>query len=153
MTIGPDELNRIMERARRQHLAKQRSLPGGSLLDEEDEPAAEQNDAPFEDDPGADAPASEQPRSNGHHQQRSSASDEQSDKEPLKVFWHGGVDHRKSRPQLVQDVIPEIGCGLMSGQWGTFKTFGAIELAHAVMSGEPFLGYEIVRRGGVLLIA
>jgi len=153
MTIGPDELNRIMEWARRQHLAKQRSLPGGSLLDEEDEPAAEQNDAPFEDDPEADVPASEQPRSNGHHQQQSSASDEQSGKEPTKIFWHGGVDYRESRPQLVQDVIPEIGHGLISGQWGLFKTFCAFDLAHSCMSGEPFLGYEVVRRGGVLFIA
>ena len=136
MTIGPDELNRIMERARRQHLAKQRSLPGGSLLDEEDEPAAEQNDDPFENDLGADAPASEQPRSNGHHQQQSSASDEQSGKEATKIFWHGGVDYRESRPQLVQDVIPEVGHGLISGQWGTFKTFAALDLAHACMSGE-----------------
>src|SRR6516164_8389791 len=78
---------------------------------------------------------------------------EQSSKEPPKVFWHGEVDYRESRPQLVQDVIPEVGHGLISGQWGTFKTFGALELAHACMSGEPFLGYEVMRHGGVLFIA
>jgi RecA-family ATPase len=48
---------------------------------------------------------------------------------------------------------PEVGHGLWSGQWGTFKTFGALELAHFCMSGEPFLGYEVMRRGGVLFIA
>ena len=73
--------------------------------------------------------------------------------EPDKVYWHGEVDYRASRPYLVQDVIPEVGHGLWSGQWGTFKTFGALELAHSCMSGEPFLGYEIMRRGGVLFIA
>ena len=73
--------------------------------------------------------------------------------EPNKVYWHGEVDYRESRPQLVQDVIPEVGHGLWSGQWGTFKTFGALELAHSCMSGAPFLGYEIMRRGGVLFIA
>lgn len=70
-----------------------------------------------------------------------------------KVHWHGDVDFRQSRPYLVQDVIPEVGCGLIAGQWGTFKTFGALDLAHCAMSGEPFLGYEIMRRGGVLFIA
>jgi hypothetical protein len=34
----------------------------------------------------------------------------------------------------VQDVIPEVGHGLWSGQWGTFKTFGALELAHSCLS-------------------
>jgi hypothetical protein len=71
----------------------------------------------------------------------------------IKVFWHGEVDYRASRPYLVQDCIPEVGHGLWSGQWGTFKTFAAFELAHSCMSGEPFLGYEIMRRGGVLFIA
>jgi hypothetical protein len=73
--------------------------------------------------------------------------------EKVKVFWHGQVDYRASRPYLVQDCIPEVGHGLIAGQWGTFKTFGALELAHSCMSGEPFLGYEIMRRGGVLFIA
>jgi len=73
--------------------------------------------------------------------------------EPSKVYWHGEVDYRESRPQLVQDVIPEVGHGLWSGQWGTFKTFGAFDLALSCMSGAPWLGYEIMRRGGVLFIA
>jgi hypothetical protein len=70
-----------------------------------------------------------------------------------KVYWHGEVDFRKSRPYLVQDCIPEVGHGLWSGQWGTFKTFGAFDLALSCMSGAPWLGYEIMRRGGVLFIA
>jgi hypothetical protein len=73
--------------------------------------------------------------------------------EPAKVYWHGDVDYRASRPYLVQDCIPEVGHGLIAGQWGTFKTFVAFDLAHACMSGEPWLGYEIMRRGGVLFIA
>src|SRR5215467_8475735 len=32
--------------------------------------------------------------------------------EPRKVYWHGEVDFRESRPQLVQDVIPKVGHGL-----------------------------------------
>ena len=38
--------------------------------------------------------------------------------EPNKVYWHGKVDFRESRPYLVQDVIPEVGHGLIAGQWG-----------------------------------
>src|SRR5262249_31765589 len=51
------------------------------------------------------------------------------------------------------DLIPDVGKGLISGQWGTYKTFTAFELAFCVMTGTPFLGFEVVRRGGVLFIA
>src|SRR5262249_20362993 len=69
------------------------------------------------------------------------------------VHWHGEVDPRDSRPQLIQDLIPEVGCGLISGQWGTYKAFTALDLACSVMSRAPFLGFEVVRPGGVLFIA
>jgi hypothetical protein len=36
------------------------------------------------------------------------------------VHWHGEVDVRESRPWAVQDLIPEVGHGLISGQWGTY---------------------------------
>ena len=80
------------------------------------------------------------------------ARDEASEEE-VKLIWHGDVDPRESRHYLVQYVIPEIGCGLISGQWGMFKTFVAFDLAHCVMAGLPFLGFEVVRRGGVLFVA
>jgi AAA domain len=67
--------------------------------------------------------------------------------------WHGEVDYRSSRPWAVQDMVPEVGAGLISGQWGTFKTFVAMYLAYCIMSGELFLGHWIVRRGGVLFLA
>jgi AAA domain len=69
------------------------------------------------------------------------------------LHWHGEVELRDSDPQLVQDLLPEVGSGLISGQWGTYKTFAVFDLAHAIMSGEPFLGHEVVRRGGVLFVA
>jgi AAA domain-containing protein len=94
--------------------------------------------------------AGDKPHSNGRKRKTKTAA---GDEQKVEVFWHGEVDYRESRPQLVQDVIPEVGHGLISGQWGTFKTFAALELAHSCMSGEPFLGYEIMRRGGVLFIA
>jgi hypothetical protein len=42
------------------------------------------------------------------------------------IHWHGDVDPLESRPQLINKVLPEVGCGLISGQWGTYKTFVAI---------------------------
>lgn len=69
------------------------------------------------------------------------------------AFWHGDIDVAESRPWLVYGTIPETGCGLLSGQWGTYKTFTAIDLACAVMSGTPIFDSDIDRPGGVLLYA
>jgi hypothetical protein len=69
------------------------------------------------------------------------------------IHWHGQADPITERSWLVQDLVPEMGKGLVSGQWATFKTFTLIELAYCVMTGTPFLGFEIVRHGGVLFIA
>jgi AAA domain/DnaB-like helicase N terminal domain len=69
------------------------------------------------------------------------------------AFWHGDVATTESRAWLVYGTIPETGCGLLSGQWGTYKTFTAIELACAVMSGTCILDCDIDRPGGALLYA
>ena len=39
------------------------------------------------------------------------------------------------------------------GQWGTYKTFVAIDLAMAVIAGPNFIRFPVRRRGGVLFIA
>jgi len=88
-----------------------------------------------------------------HHDDAQAADYGKGEQELPTVRWHGEVDARDSRPQLIQDLIPEVGCGLISGQWGTYKTFTALDIAHSVMSREPFLGFEVVRPGGVLFIA
>jgi hypothetical protein len=69
------------------------------------------------------------------------------------LHWHGEVDPNDSRPWLIQNLIPEVGSGLVSGQWGTYKTFTVFDLAHSIMANELFLGFEVVRPGGVLFIA
>ena len=79
--------------------------------------------------------------------------EEPAPKEEIKIFWHGDVDYRVSRPQLIADVLPEVGCGLLAGQWGLFKTFAAFEIAHSCVSSAPFIGHDVVRKGGVLFIA
>ncbi len=67
--------------------------------------------------------------------------------------WHGEEPVEDSRPQLVQDLIPEVGVGLIAGQWGTYKTFCALDLATAVMSGGDFVKFPVLRKGGVLFLA
>lgn len=57
------------------------------------------------------------------------------------------------RAWLVEDLLPEIGSGLASGQWGTYKTFAALDLAAAIMAGGRFVDHVVLRRGGVLYIA
>ena len=67
--------------------------------------------------------------------------------------WHGDRDKTPARAWLVEGLLPETGSGLASGQWGTYKTFAALDLAAAVMAGSRFVDHAVVRRGGVLYIA
>ena len=72
---------------------------------------------------------------------------------PIALRWHGDADPDADRAWLVQDLICETGKGLMPGQWGCGKTFTAIDLSASVMTGQPFAGRRVVRRGGVLFVA
>ena len=65
-------------------------------------------------------------------------------------------DSTEVRPQhwLVKQLLPETGVGIMSGQWGSFRTTAALDLSIAVMTGQPFAGqYRIKRQGAVLYFA
>jgi hypothetical protein len=69
------------------------------------------------------------------------------------LFMHGDPDPRPLKDWLVKYMIPVRGHGLFSGQWGTGKTFVLLELAAAIMTGQPFVGHIVKRQCGVLLIA
>jgi hypothetical protein len=57
-------------------------------------------------------------------------------------------------PWLIKNLLPETGAGLVSGQWGTFKTTMALDLSVSVMAGPPFAGrFKVKRRGGVAYFA
>jgi AAA domain len=69
------------------------------------------------------------------------------------LHWHGEKSEAATRPWLVEGLLPETGIGLVSGQWGTYKTFCMLDLAASIMAGAVFIGAAVVRRGGVLFIA
>ena len=67
--------------------------------------------------------------------------------------WHGEADDQPFREWLVDQALPKVGTGLLSGQWGMLKTFLALDLARATITKTTFAGRQLKRQGGVLLIA
>jgi len=79
--------------------------------------------------------------------------DEQNDPNLPRLYAHGDPDPRPLKAWLVKGLIPQVGHGLMSGQWGAGKTFAFFDLATALGTGQPWLGHAVKRQSGVLLIA
>ena len=69
------------------------------------------------------------------------------------LYAHGDADPRPIKSWLIKHLIPAVGHGLLSGQWGAGKTFVTFDLAAALATGQPFLGHTVKRQCGVLLIA
>jgi hypothetical protein len=68
------------------------------------------------------------------------------------IHWHGDAVTLEQR-WLIRGCLPETGVAMLSGQWGLYKTFVALDLAGSVMKGEPFAGRACARKGGVLFVA
>ncbi|MFM9850021.1 MAG: AAA family ATPase [Hyphomicrobiaceae bacterium] len=68
------------------------------------------------------------------------------------IIW-GVPAGEEKQPWLIEQMLPETGIGLLSGQWGTYKTFVAMDLAAAVLTEGMFAGRQIARKGGVLWLA
>ncbi len=71
----------------------------------------------------------------------------------FELKWHGEVDDAPLKEWLVDKTLPKVGKALIAGQWGTFKTFVALDLSASVMTKAPFAGRRVDRQGGVLFIA
>lgn len=56
-------------------------------------------------------------------------------------------------PWLVDGLLPAAGLGYLIGRDGTGKTFAALDLALASLTGQPFHGRETSADGGVLFVA
>ena len=63
----------------------------------------------------------------------------------IELLWHGQAQDRAPRSWLVKNLIPETGSGLLSGQWGTAKSFAVLDLAGSTMTATPFAGREVTR--------
>ena len=70
-----------------------------------------------------------------------------------KVQWHGEAKTEAAAPALIKGLIKQVSVNLLSGQWGTFKTFVILDIAGDVILGLPFIDYRLKRKGGVLFIA
>jgi AAA domain len=67
--------------------------------------------------------------------------------------FHGDEDAAPTA-WLIKNILPETGAGLISGQWGTYKTTVALDLSVSVMTGTPFAQrFAVKRRGGVAYLA
>jgi hypothetical protein len=71
----------------------------------------------------------------------------------LPLHWHGDPDTVVERRMLIKDLLPEVGVGVLAGQFGLYKSFIALDLAVAVISGTFFIDYPVARKGGVLFVA
>jgi hypothetical protein len=69
------------------------------------------------------------------------------------LYAHGDPDPRPREGSLVKGLFSAVGHGLLSGQWGTGKTFIALDLAASLGTCQPFLGCPVKRQCGVLLFA
>jgi hypothetical protein len=69
------------------------------------------------------------------------------------MYAHGDQDPQPFRQWAIKGLIPAQGHGLLSGQWGTYKSFMGLELAGCCMTGQPFAGHLVKRQSGVLFLA
>jgi hypothetical protein len=72
---------------------------------------------------------------------------------PPAWHWHGEADPVDTRKYLVAGLLPETGAALISGQWGTYKTFVGDDLAASIMTGKEFINFPVLRKGGVAWLA
>jgi AAA domain len=108
------------------------------LKQEEPEPAEPNLDDDIDDDLGEDDELDDE---------------DQHDPNLPRLYAHGDPDPRPLKAWLVKGLIPQVGHGLMSGQWGAGKTFTFFDLTAALSTGQPWLGHVVKRQCGVLLIA
>jgi AAA domain len=79
--------------------------------------------------------------------------EEETEPELPPMYAHGDPDPRPIKAWAIKELVQAQGHGLLSGQWGTFKSFVALDLAGSLMIGQPFLDRSVKRQSGVLFLA
>jgi AAA domain len=128
------------------------SFAGSPLLSVPAEPATK-TETPC-DDPGSYAVQEDEPRGSDEppspsgppHDPRGTASG-------MRLWWHGDPEADVSRRWRVDCLLPEVGVALISGPWGSYKTFVAVDLALSLMVAGTFACRAVNGRCGVLYIA
>jgi AAA domain len=74
---------------------------------------------------------------------------------PIKTEWRFHDNSKvEATAWMIKDILPETGAGLISGQWGTYKTTVALDIAISVMTANSFAGRFFIKRpGGVVYFA
>jgi AAA domain len=117
-------------------------------------PTQEKEPPPIDDDPDLDEPEPDtEDEDEGLNDD--DLDDEAPEQDPNlpRLHTHGSPDDRPLKAWLIKHLIPQVGHGLMSGQWGAGKTFAFFDLAASLITGQPWLGHVVKRQCGVLLIA
>ena len=98
-----------------------------------------------------------QPAAGGETPTRPAAPTEQpknTAKQPTILRYHRHRDANDPTPKyLIKNLLPETGIGLLSGQWGTYKSFIALKLCGSIVTAQPFAGYAIKRKGAIFYLA
>jgi hypothetical protein len=77
--------------------------------------------------------------------QRRTSNGKDKEPQPLPFHCHGEKEPLDDRAWAVDGLIPEVGTGVLAGQWATFKTFVAFDLAQCMMTARPFINqFDIV---------
>jgi hypothetical protein len=67
--------------------------------------------------------------------------------------WDGDEDQDLNITWTIHELIPEVGVGLLAGQWGLYKTSVAIDMSLAIAHSAVFLGHGVRRNGGTVFFA
>jgi AAA domain len=150
--LAEDRLRREIERSAEKFAKTELPLFDGweakTPPEPEQEPPKQEEAEPDQDDPDLDDEIDDD-----LGDEDDGLDDEEQDPNLPRLYAHGDPDPRPLKPWLVKGLIPQVGHGLMSGQWGAGKTFTFFDLAAALSTGQPWLGHVVKRQCGVLLIA
>src|SRR5262245_1601673 len=149
--IAEDRLRREIERSAKKF--EKAELPlFEAKAPQPEAPTQEKEPPPIDDDPELQEPEPDIEDDDLDDEDLDEEAREQDPSLP-RLHAHGDPDSRPIKAWLIKHLIPQVGHGLLSGQWGAGKTFTFFDLAASLNTGQPWLGHVVKRQCGVLLIA